>query len=147
MIIKLKNFKSQLIHVMLKSEMVWTRFTLSLAEMIWAVALLWEGETFARKTYYNMSIVASENVWGVVFILTSITQFWIMLNRNYHSLFAIMFASYNMLLWWFVVLSMYSSVYPPPAGISGELALAFSATWIMIRSGTEVIEEGEKRNG
>ena len=122
------------------SDLHATRFTLGLAEAIWAVTLLWEGDTFARPTYTQMSHVMSEEAWGFIFILSAITQFGIVLKGDYHSRFATYFAGWNAALWLFVTISMYMSVSPPPAAISGEAALTFAAAWVWVRSGYVVCE-------
>lgn len=111
------------------------RFMLAMAETIWAVTLLWPGDTFTRPTYEQMSRLMSEEWWALAFAATAIGQWIILLTGRYHTAGAIRFALWNMLLWWFVTVSMYLSVYPPPAAISGELALCFGATWVYLRSG------------
>lgn len=119
----------------LESPLIGTRFTLGLAELIWAISLFWAGDTFERKTYSSMAAVMPENVWGCIFLVSAIIQWTLLMRFNFNSRFSVIFAGFNMLLWFFVVVSMYMAVYPPPAGISGELALAFAAMWIFIKSG------------
>lgn len=114
------------------------RFMLALAETFWCLALLWPGDTFIRPTYEVMASVANETAWAVIFGLTAFCQWVIFLHGQYNCRFACRFATWNMLLWWFVTVSMYLSVYPPPAAISGELALAIGASWIYVRSGLGV---------
>ena len=111
------------------------RFLLALSESIWCVALLWPGDTFTRPTYNIMGNLMSEPLWALVFFFTALMQWQILLTGRYHAKYAVAFACWNMMLWWFVVISMYLSVYPPPAAISGELALAFGASWVFVRSG------------
>lgn len=111
------------------------RFLLALAETIWAVTLLWPGDTFSRPTYDQMAALMSEEAWAVVFLLTAACQWAILLCGRYHIKPAVLFSGWNMLLWWYVTTSMYLSVYPPPAAISGELALAIGATWVYLKSG------------
>ena len=116
------------------SDLHATRFLLGFAEMVWAVALLWPGDTFGRPTYAQMSYVAPEECWSVVFLITSLIQFRILFYGSYSALPAKVFAGWNAALWIYVTLSMYMSVYPPPAAISGELSLALGASWVFIRS-------------
>jgi len=130
------EFKNRVMSVLYESEMVWTRLTLSCAEFIWGFSLLWPGETFERPAYSAMELLLSEQMWGILFLVTGTLQFLIMVyTRLHHAPLGVLFAMYNSSLWWFVVVSMYMSVYPPPAGISGELALAFSSMWIFVRAG------------
>lgn len=128
-------FIDRLIRVIFYSDLHGTRFMLGLAEIIWAITLLWPGNTFDRPTYTVMSHVMTEDVWGFLFLVSGVTQFLIILTGDYHSKFPVFFAGWNSTMWTFVVISMYLSVSPPPAAISGELALAFGASWIFIRSG------------
>ncbi len=131
----MNKFFDRIVALIFFSDLHATRFTLGLAETIWAITLLWEGDTFTRPTYTQMSHVMTEEAWGFVFILSAVTQFGIVLKGDYHSRFATYFAGWNAALWMFVTISMYMSVSPPPAAISGEAALTFAAAWVWIRSG------------
>lgn len=131
----MSNLFTRLVAIFFYSDLHANRFTLSIAEAIWAVTLLWDGNTFDRPTYMQMSQVMSENAWGFVFLISSVTQASILIIGDYHSRFATYFAGWNCALWLYVTISMYTSVAPPPAAISGEAALALAAGWIWIRSG------------
>ena len=122
-------------HIALFGKMHSARFTLAVAETIWCIALFWPGNTFDRPTYQLMALIASETVWGLLFGLTAIGQWAILFYGRYHNKLAILFAAWNAVLWWWVCTSMYLSIYPPPAAISGELALALASTGVFVRSG------------
>ena len=111
------------------------RFLLAMAETIWFITLAWPGDTFGRPTYSVMADMAPEMIWALIFAITAVFQWIIFFTGHYYNRCAATFALWNMSLWWFVSVSMYLSVYPPPAAISGELALAFGASWIYVRSG------------
>lgn len=117
------------------SDLHGVRVVLGFSELLWALTLLWPGETFGRPIYTVMATVMSENAWGLMFLLSSFTQFGIIYRADYHSKFATYFAGWNMTLWMYVVISMYLSVTPPPAAISGEFGLALSAGWVWVRTG------------
>lgn len=125
----------QLRRVVWGSDLNGVRFVLGLAELIWAITLLWPGDTFDRPTYTVMRHVMSENAWAFVFLMTGLMQWAILAADMCHDKPAILFAGWNTSLWLYVVISMYLSVSPPPAAISGELALAFAAGWVFVRSG------------
>lgn len=129
------SFRRRILELAFFSDTHATRFTLGLAELIWACSLWWPGDTFARPTYEAMSDFASEDTWALMFFLTAVAQFSILLVQRYHNRVAVLFSAWNSALWWYVVISMYVSVYPPPAGISGELALAVAASWVFVKSG------------
>lgn len=128
----------RILSIIFFSDLHGIRFTLGLAEALWAITLLWPGDTFGRPTYSVMAHVMTEDAWGFVFLLSSLTQFGILFKADYHSKFATYFAGWNLGLWLYIVISMYLSVTPPPAAISGEAALVFAAGWIWIRSGYPV---------
>jgi hypothetical protein len=130
---------NRMLHIAFYGNQHSARFLLALAETIWFITLAWPGDTFGRPTYAMMSEFASEPVWALMFALTAGCQWSIFFHGHYHCRFAVVFSAWNMLLWWFVSVSMYLSVYPPPAAISGELALAFGASWVYVRSGSGAI--------
>lgn len=115
------------------SDLIASRLTLFLAEALWAIMLLWPGETFDRPTYAVMSRVASEEIWGLLFAGSSMMQLTIVLLEEYHTRQARLFAAWNAALWAFTVVGMILSVYPPPAAIGGEISLAVLAIWIFVR--------------
>lgn len=125
------------------SDLVATRMALAIAEMAWAVMLLWPGPTFDRPTYSVMAQVMSEHAWTFVFLVTSVLQFSIVAMRDMHTRFARYFAAWNASLWVFVVLSMLVSVYPPPAAIGGEISLMVAAVWVWVRP--FILAEGYRR--
>lgn len=125
------------------SDLVSSRLTLAFGEFCWTVVLFWPGDTFDRPTYSHMSVVMNEEIWGIVFLLSCMTQVTIVLLDDMHSTFARYFACWNAGLWVYTVYSMLSSVYPPPAAIGGEIALALSACWIWARP--YIVAQGYRR--
>lgn len=126
------------VSILFYSDLHGVRVILGISELLWAATLLWPGDTFGRPTYAGMSQVMSEHAWGLVFLLSGFTQLGIVGKGDYHSRFATYFAGWNLALWLYVVMSMYMSVFPPPAAISGEAALTIAAGWIWVRSGLVV---------
>lgn len=115
------------------SDLICTRITLGIAEFFWFVMLAWPGDTFVRPTYHIMSKLATEGIWTFIFAFSSLMQFYIAVYRCGERSWARVFATWNASLWILVVGSMLLSVYPPPAAVGGELALAFAALWIWAR--------------
>ena len=115
------------------TDLISFRLTLAFGELCWAIMLFWSGESFSRPTCSHMMSVANEEVWGIIFLVSCVTQLTIVLLGDMHSVFARYFACWNACLWVYMVYSMLASVYPPPADIGGEIALAFSACWIWAR--------------
>ena len=124
---------ARLAEVLFDTDLVGVRVTLACAEIIWAITLLWPGDTFDRDTYKIMSAMMNESLWGLLFALTAWTQWSLVILGDFRCLFSRCFAFWNALLWLTVTAAMYLSVYPPPAAISGETALAMAACWIFVR--------------
>ena len=122
-----------LTHTLWNTNMVMTRLLMGVAEFLWFLLLMWPGGTFGRPTYAHMAQVMSEESWALVFFLSSVTQFTIVVRRDFHCWLARYFAAWNMVLWVYVVGSMLLSVYPPPAAISAEITLALASVWIWAR--------------
>lgn len=122
-----------LTHTLWDTHMVSARLLLGIAEFFWGLLLMWPGDLFARPTYKIMATVMPEQAWALVFLLSSATQFTIIIQRDFHCWLARHFAAWNAVLWVYVVSAAYMSVYPPPAAMSGEVALMLSSVWIWIR--------------
>lgn len=125
---------SNLTKALWDSDLIATRIALAMGEFAWAVMLLWPGTTFDRPTYYMMSLIANEETWGFVLLLSCVTQLSIVIMGDFTSRFAKYFAAWNATAWIFIgVVSPLLSVSPPPAAMGGEMALACSALWVWIR--------------
>lgn len=127
------------------SDLISTRLTLALAEALWFFMLLWPGDTFDRPTYFLMSLTAPECVWALIFGVTAVLQFTIVLRGCFQDGWARIFATWNAGLWCYTVGSMMLSVYPPPAAIAGEISLTVAALWIWARP--LLLEIGERKYG
>ena len=124
------------------SDLIATRLALFLAEALWAVMLFWPGDTFERPTYSAMEMVAPELVWACAFGISAVLQICIVIYQQCGRAWAHTFAAWNAVLWGASVVLMFKGVYPPPAAIGGEIALAVSAMWIAIRPA--ILQRGER---
>ena len=115
------------------SDLVATRLALFLAEALWSIMLFWPGDTFARPTYSWMGAVAPELAWALAFGASAALQLGIVIYEQQDKAWAHVFAVWNALLWVSSIALMLAGVYPPPAAIGGEAALATSALWIAVR--------------
>ena len=115
------------------SDLIATRLALFLAEALWASMLFWPGDTFERPTYSAMGQYAPEVVWACAFGVSAVLQLSIVLYQQCAAMWARLFAVWNAALWLAAVVLMIAGVYPPPAAIGGEIALAVSAVWIAVR--------------
>lgn len=115
------------------TDLLGTRLTLGLAELIWSLTLFWPGDTFGRPTYDVMAHLFNENTWAFIFLFSGVTQTSIAVSALTEHWFSRIFAGWNAALWVYITIAMYFSVYPPPAAISGEAALALASLWIWVR--------------
>ena len=133
----LKQKKSNLIEgcssALFESDLIATRLSLAIAELLWAVMLLWPGNTFDRPTYFWMSHIGSETVWAFIFLGSGLYQWYIVAAQKVRTREAEVFACFNAFIWLFTIGCMLASVYPPPAAIGGEISLAIAAFWIAVR--------------
>ena len=130
-----KSLFCRVFNIFFYSDLHGVRVLLAFSELLWAFTLIfWDG-VFNRPTYTQMAKVMGEHAWGLVFAVSGITQLIILLSGKYNDRMGIVFAGWNSVLWWFVVVSMYLSVSPPAAAISGECGLAVGALWVFVRSG------------
>lgn len=138
-----QKFLDSISYALWDSELISSRIILAMGELFWAIMLFWNGDTFSRPTYSHMAEMMSENWWALVFLISGILQIIIVISNNLHSTYARYFAFWNMILWGYTVVSMLLSVYPPPAAIGGEIAIAISSAWIWIRP--HILVEGYRR--
>ena len=124
------------------SDLIASRLALFLAEALWAIMLFWPGGTFDRPTYSEMAKVAPELVWATAFGISAVLQICIVIYQQCDRAWAHTFAAWNAALWGASVVLMLKGVYPPPAAIGGEVALAVSALWIAIRPA--ILQKGER---
>jgi hypothetical protein len=129
----MNKMTSALSRALFDSDLIASRLMLAIAELLWSTLLMWPGDTFTRPTYTGMAHVMHEEAWALVFLVSAATQFSIVIQADYHCRLARYFAAWNAVLWAFCVVSMLMSVYPPPAAISGEIALTLAAAWIWLR--------------
>jgi len=132
-------------HALWDTDLIASRLVLAFGELFWGVMLLWPGSTFDRPVYSHMGQLLPEVAWGALFLASSATQTFIVVSQKLHNKFARCFAAWNALFWGYTVISMLMSVYPPPAAIGGEVAIAIAAFWIWVRP--YILAEGYKRAG
>jgi len=128
-----KQFHYSLSKLIWDTDLIGSRFLLAVAEGCWALLLWWPGDTFTRTTYTHMAEIMTEDLWGLVFAITATLQITIIFRNEFHDKFARWFATWNAALWMFTTSAMALSLYPPAAGLSGEIALTFVAWWIWAR--------------
>lgn len=136
----------ELSYTLWDSDLLVSRVTLAIAEFSWAVMLLWPGDTFERKIYSTMACITSEDVWGLVFLLSAAVQLYIVLSGSIHTKLSELFAGWNAVFWLTAMVSLVLSMkYPASATLSGNIAVSCIAVWIWVRP--YILKRGYTRAG
>lgn len=128
-------------HVMWRSDLLTTRFTLAIAALVWATLLLWPGQLFtpARQTYHFMSEIASEEVWGALFALQGVVMIYSLIFNKINRYMWVLDGVLGCVLWTTATVACFAShwiigvSYSPPAAMSAEVALALASWWHLVR--------------
>lgn len=115
------------------TDLLGTRITLGLAEIIWGITLMWPGNLFADPIYNIMALVGDKYLWALLFLVSGAAQIHIAVMLDPKHWASNLFSAWTCGLWVFIVAAMYLSVSPPPAAISGGTALAVASFWIWVR--------------
>jgi hypothetical protein len=115
------------------SDLIGARLIIAMAEFFWFVMLIWPGDTMTRSPYRLMAALMPEDYWAMVFLASCFFQTLIVITEAYHARASRYFSVFNAFMWVYVVASILMSIYPPPAAIAGEIAIAIAAMWIWLR--------------
>lgn len=119
------------------------QFMLGVASLLWAVMLIWPGNTFERQTYSVMAGIANEFVWSVAFLAVGLTNLYNVVSafwKPWPQLLSRVDAFLTVIVWTGAVVSILLAQTPPPAAIAGEIALAGAAFWIFVRTDLPVLK-------
>ena len=115
------------------SDLVATRFFLSVASLMWSFLLFWPGDTFARPTYTLMAKFGSETAWAILFGIQGAAGLYSIIHRSRNRALLVSDAILGCILWTGSCVAMLLSVYPPPAAISAEIVAAIMSWWVLVR--------------
>ena len=131
--LKSRGAKNRAIEVLVLSDMLAVRFCLSVAAILWAVMLFWPGETFDRPTYFVMRQFAPEPVWATLFLAQGVVMIAYLLYDCTNRVVLCVDSVLGCGLWTCCTIAMIISVFPPPAAISAEIAMALASWWNLVR--------------
>lgn len=146
--------------ILFRDRMDITRLGLIVGSSLWAVFLLLPVQLFptsaqlaagkGRATYSLMAAVATEEVWGLLFLLTSVIGAYALFSGVRNRVTLLLDGVLGCILWtgstaacfaayWPMHVSFMEAIasYPLPAAMSGELVMAFYSWWHMIRHWAE----------
>jgi hypothetical protein len=112
-----------------------TRFSLALAETFWAVSLFCTDNALSADHYAAMTQAMGQTSWAVVFTLTALAQWTILISGRYHGRVSAAFAGFDAFLWWYIIIGLFTSAGTLPAATGSELSLGCAAGWVLIRTG------------
>lgn len=125
--------RQQLISIFFTSDLKGVRFFLSLAALIWAVMLFWPGDTFTRPTYGIMEQAMPEEAWAALFGIQGVVMLGALLYDYRGRAVVFLDCILECVLWTSCTIAMFLSVFPPPAAISAEIAMAVASWWNLVR--------------
>lgn len=108
----MSNVINRYIRLAFYSDLNGVRFLLFLSELFWVIALLLPSVLgmdgcFNRPTYRIMAhINPNEEVWAAVWLFSAAIQFYVLSSGKCHAFDPVVFACFNSILWWFVVISI-----------------------------------------
>ena len=138
----------QLKRIAFGSDMIGTRFLLTFGALLWALFLLWPSVLFTetRLTYRFMAMMASEEVWGVLFLIQGLFSLNTMFHPNQDKSTLWMDGVLGCILWTASTVACFSAYWPMyldfseaiwqvawPAAMSGEVMLTMAAWWNLVR--------------
>lgn len=145
----MKNFQRRILDIVFISEIHCLHFILGISELTWAITLFLQDVAFDRPTYRIMAVIMPTSAWAFLFLVTGSLQLLILLRGLMATKLAAAFSVWNTMLWWYVLIAIYLTGTPAPAG---ELGMALGAAWLFVRSGipcaiTHYVERGEDATG
>ena len=145
----MNSIQKRILGIIFISEIHCLRFVLGISELTWAITLFLQDIAFDKPTYRIMEVIMPTSVWALLFFITGVLQLLILLKDYMNTKFAAVFSVWNTMLWWYVLIAMYLTGAPAPAG---ELGMALGAAWLFVRSGipcalTRYTDRGEDATG
>lgn len=136
-----RNIKKRIGYLIWYSDLEMTRFGLALGALLWALLLFWPGTLFApeRTTYSLMSAIASEELWGVAFMVQGVTMLYSLLWGYKSRVSFVLDALLGCVLWTastaacFIAHYTSSHSYQPPAAMAYEVVGSLMSWWVMVR--------------
>lgn len=127
--------KQNIFNMIFYSDLRGTKFILGFHNIIWAIMLTWEGNTFSLPTYNTLSAVMSEELWGIVFMLLGFIQWFLLVHNDSNSRFYIAFTGLQSAVLTYCTISLFIMMPPANAILAGEISLTLAAGWVFIMSG------------
>jgi hypothetical protein len=118
------------------ADLTLSRLTVALGSLAWSGILLFGGEQFERPSYVYLREVAPQWVWGAAFGVCGFLQIWrvargVPVTSGIH---ACVVAGVIAWMWSAISVALALSLNPPPAMVSGNIAIAIIAGVIFIRT-------------
>lgn len=117
---------------------LWTRAGLAFCSFLWAFGLWLPGETMRRPVYRYMAIffgTHSELVWASLFTIHCVGMAWLTLSDRDLPRLSFAVNLLGVALFCFAAFSIMATLtYPFPAAVAADLACAFAAVLVAVRT-------------
>jgi len=128
-------------HLAFDSNTEATRVVVAIGSLLWGIMLLMPGNTFDRPMFSVLHGTASENLWGMMFLLHGVVASISIVFSRCGRICFVFDGVTGCLLWTTVTIGMLlSSVYNPtmpefsfPAATSPAIAVTLAAWWLLFR--------------
>lgn len=124
---------SRFSEILFNGDISQLRLILGFSEILWGLNCLYPGDSFSRDQYAGMAAIMSEEMWGVVFLMSAIIQISIVIFHLEYKIMSRIFSFWNMVIWGVSVFSIFLSIHPPEIAMSGELVLFMVSFWSFLR--------------
>ena len=131
--------KEKLYHLFNETDLIATRFMLSLGSLFWGAMLLFPGETFSRPMFTVLSEVMPEIFWGILFLISGFAGLYSLFCGYVKKILIVIDSLLGCFLWTSITIGMLLSAFTvgnnssAPAAASPAIVLAMESWWILIR--------------
>lgn len=142
-----RNIPTRLQYLLWRSDMEMTRFALAIGAVVVATLLLYPGQLFTpdRTTYILMAKIASEELWGALFLLQGFVMIYSLLYGHKSNIYYLADAFLGCILWSALVICCFlahyissKNGYQPPAAMGFDVIGMLLSFWHLVRYSGEV---------
>ena len=103
---------------------------------LWSIMLFLPGTTFDKQTYFLMSQLANEYVWGSAFLIYALAGSALLTFNSPNKYLTYFDAVFGFLLWSITAACVFFSTSQAPAAAAPHIVGSFISWWILIKTGT-----------
>lgn len=133
------TIRGKFCYLLNKSDLLATRFILSLSSFLWGSMLLIPGDTFDRPMFAVISKIMPEEIWGILFFAHAVAALCSLFIGMHKKVLLILDSILGCFLWTSITLGMlFSLLYTDgfqtaPAATSPSIILTLVSWWLLAR--------------